>query len=263
MIKTRRRPPSRVEYLQAPGVLKSVSQGPLRKRHKNKTNFSKNIFNCLLDEDVEKNSAVDYVLPSTVADSLITDIQESIHKKQPKNQVNSSYNNLLATFLEQVVAAPPVELSSRTASGTQSSNSDSGLHNTNHSSSLQDSALESTSLSNDSTSNTSNSNLSNIKSNKMVAMVDIERDISQIGQDYVDSFGMEGASSKNSSKNGSSCRSSRSSSLKLRKNYHDIEAMKRGCPASRSGRFVLNTGVSSLVDELMCQFENLKTTHKV
>ena len=153
-----------------------------------------------------------------MADSLITDIQESIHKKQ-----NS---NILATFLDQVV--------DRRASNF-------------------DSALESTSLSNDTTSNTSEK----IEKPRVVAMVDIERDISQIGQDYVDSFGKVENSDKNSED------SIRSNSPELRKNYHDIEAMKRGCPASASGRFVLNTGVSSLVDEMMCQFENLKTTHKV
>lgn len=228
----------------------------------------------------DDNSAVDYVLPSTVADSLITDIQESINKNKQLESGNlheSSYNNLLATFLEQVVAAPPVndddfnynlnqklksypEASTRTASGM----SDSGLHN-----SLQDSALESTSLSNDSASNTSNSGVTGSRnshnSRKMVAMIDIERDISQIGQDYVDSCLKKNGPSGGSSKNGSesSCRSSRSNSIKNRKNYHDVEAMKRGCPASRSGRFVLNTGVSSLVDELMCQFESLKTTHKI
>ena len=102
----------------------------------------------------------------------------------------------------------------RTASGHSSSAATGNLHTDSgmiHS--LQsDSAVESTSLSNDSASNSNSQN-----DERVIAMIDIERDISQIGQDYMDSFTANGASGQQS------LSSSRQSSLKKLKVYRKNE----------------------------------------
>ena len=221
--------------------------------------------NCELNSEIASTTD-DYILPSTAADSLITDITQSMQHNPNKEQV--SIGNLLATFLEQLVGAQNEDTG--TANEPQSTyfynlkksfpeyNTDSrhnrllsSLIDSGHHTSLQsDSAVESTSLSN-SDSNSSSHDVDK----RVVAMIEIERDISQIGQDYLDSFDNDSTDPASSIHD-----SSRRNSLKK---YYDLEAVRRGCPTSASGRFVLNTGVNSLVDELMSEFDKLTTSHKI